>query len=558
MQRSKLWRHPRGLFWVLFLSLLLMIMPGVAGVASASSLVQGSGPSIEVAKAATPAQVPEPGGVVTFNIKVRNTSGEDLDVTLVRLEDDLYGNLINVGNPNLLSTTCASTVIRARDTYQCTFTAEVVGSGGSSVTDMVTAKVRDAGGNAAQASARATVSIITGRPAELRVEKNANPAQVTEPGGRVRFGVKVRNSGGGQPLTLVRLEDNLYGDLTSASNPKIFGSSCSLVTIQPGDTYQCAFEAEVVGRGGSTVTDTVTARARDAAGNALQASAQASVDINAGEKLGIVVDKKANPSNLTEPGGSVTYRVRVRNTSGVSLQLVRLEDNLYGNLTSGGNPGIYNNTCALVTILPGDTYQCTFTADVTGSSGTSLTDTVTARARDSGGNAVQDSAQATVTIGAKPKPGLSVSKKASPTWVLEPGEYVTYKVRVANNSPAGVPLDLTQLVDDIYGDLTDLGNPEISNGNCQLVTIQPGESYQCSFKGEVSGSAGTTLTDEVTAVAQDGSGNQVHASAKATVKILSHPPDTGVPLTPPMIAGGLMALGAAATAAGAMVQRRKN
>jgi putative lipoic acid-binding regulatory protein len=374
----------------------------------------------------------------------------------------------------------------------------------------------------------------------------------------VRFGVKVRNSGGGQPLTLVRLEDNLYGDLTSASNPKIFGSSCSLVTIQPGDTYQCAFEAEVVGRGGSTVTDTVTARARDAAGNALQASAQASVDINAGEKLGIVVDKKANPSNLTEPGGSVTYRVRVRNTSGVSLQLVRLEDNLYGNLTSGGNPGIYNNTCALVTILPGDTYQCTFTADVTGSSGTSLTDTVTARARDSGGNAVQDSAQATVTIGAKPKPGLSVSKKASPTWVLEPGEYVTYKVRVANNSPAGVPLDLTQLVDDIYGDLTDLGNPEISNGNCQLVTIQPGESYQCSFKGEVSGSAGTTLTDEVTAVAQDGSGNQVHASAKATVKILSHPPDTGVPLTPPMIAGGLMALGAAATAAGAMVQRRKN
>ncbi len=532
---------------------------GNAAQASAQAtvtIIAGTPSELEVAKSANPTQVTEPGGTVTFQVKVRNSGGGQA-LTLVRLEDNLYGDLTSGGNSKISNTTCFLATIQPGDTYQCTFQAEVTGSGGTTATDTVTAKAKDAAGNAVQASAQATVTIIAGTPSELEVAKSANPAQVTEPGGTVTFQVKVRNSGGGQALTLVRLEDNLYGDLTSGGNSKISNATCFLATIQPGDTYQCTFQAEVTGSGGTTATDTVTAKAKDAAGNAVQASAQASVGIIAGEKPGITVEKSANPSQVTEPGGTVTYQVKVRNISGgVSLQLVRLEDNLYGDLTSAGNTHISNSTCGLVTISSGNTYQCSFQAEVTGSNGSSVTDTVTAKAKDPAGNAVQASAQATVTIGAQPQPGISVSKKANPTWVLEPGGTVTYKVHVSNNSPAGVPVTLSQIQDNIYGNLTDLANPNTSNSNCQLATIQPGATYQCSFQGQVSGNAGTMVTDTVSVIAKANSGYQVEASAKATVSILSEPPDTGVPLTPPLIAGGLMALGAAALGAGALVTRR--
>lgn len=552
-------RHHLGssLAGIILLALLLAALPGAVLASDPTVPLRDPLPTIQVAKSANPTEVAEPGGTVTFQVKVRNTSSDDLAVTLIRMEDNVYGDLLNPGNAKISNSTCASGAIQAGDTYQCTFEADVNGAGGSSVTDTVTAKVKDDVGNAAQASAQATVTITGGEPSELQVEKTANPTQVTEPGGAVTFQVKVRNSGGGQALTLVRLEDNLYGDLTSGGNSSISNSNCSLATIQVGDTYQCKFDAEVTGSDGSTATDTVTAKAKDAAGNAVQASAQASVKIVAGEKLGITVEKTANPSQVSAPGGTVTYKVKVRNSSGgASLQLVRLEDNLYGDLLNAGNSNISNSSCAQATIQPGNTYQCTFQAEVTGNSGSSVTDTVTAKAKDPAGNAVQASGQATVTIGAQPQPGIIVGKKANPTWVLEPGGTVTYKVRVTNNSPTGLPVTLSQILDNVYGDLTDLANPEITNSNCQLATIQPADTYQCSFKGQVSGNAGTTVTDMVSVTAEDNAGNQAQASAKATVKILSNPPDTGVPLTPPLIAGGLVALGAAAVAAGALVQRR--
>jgi fimbrial isopeptide formation D2 family protein len=532
---------------------------GNAAQASAQAtvdIIAGETPELRVEKSASPAQVTEPGGTVTFQVKVRNSAGSQA-LTLVRLEDDLYGDLTNTGNSQISSSTCSLGTIQPGDTYQCTFQAEVTGSGGNSVTDTVTAKARDTADNVAQASAQATVNVEAGEQAGIIVEKNASPSQVPEPGGTVTFQVKVRNESAGQTLNLVRLEDNLYGDLTNAGNSKISSSTCALVGIAPGDTYQCTFQAEVTGSSGSSVTDTVTAKANDAGGNPVQASDQATVTIGQGEQLGITVEKNANPSQVPEPGGTVTFQVKVRNESaGQTLNLDRLEDNLYGDLTNPGNSKISSSTCALVGIAPGDTYQCTFQAEVTGSSGSSVTDTVTAKAKDAGGNPVQASDQATVTIGAQPKPGITVTKKANPTWILEPGGTITYKVSVSNGSPAGLSVTMTAIQDSIYGNLTDLANPNITNSTCQLVSINAGDTYQCTFQAQVSGNAGTTVTDKVTVTAKGPAGNQVQFSDTATVKILSEPPDTGVPLTPPLIAGGLMALGAAAMMAGALVNRR--
>ena len=55
-------------------------------------------PNISVAKSALPAAVGEPGGTVTFTVEVANSSVEV--VTLTSLTDDVFGDLLNAGEPS--------------------------------------------------------------------------------------------------------------------------------------------------------------------------------------------------------------------------------------------------------------------------------------------------------------------------------------------------------------------------------------------------------------------------------------------------------------------------
>ena len=52
-------------------------------------------PSLTVEKTASPTSVAEPGGIVTFSVKVVNTSKES--VTLATLVDDVYDDLDGKG-----------------------------------------------------------------------------------------------------------------------------------------------------------------------------------------------------------------------------------------------------------------------------------------------------------------------------------------------------------------------------------------------------------------------------------------------------------------------------
>jgi uncharacterized repeat protein (TIGR01451 family) len=378
---------------------------------------------------------------------------------------------------------------------------------------------------------------------------------VPAPGGAVTYHVKVRNEHpGGMAVTVDRMHDNVYGNLTNPGNRNISNSTCKLVTIQPGDTYQCTFDAQVAGSPGSSVTDTVTVRVTDANGNRLEASAQATVKLGAGGAPQIEVAKVPKPDEVPAEGGTVTYQVKVRNKTSLVLTLLRMHDNLYGNLTNPGNTNISNSTCELATIQGGDTYQCTFDARVTGSPGSSVTDVVTVRAEDPSGVRVEDSAQATVRIGPAKLPQIAVSKSADPKQILDPGGTITYRVRVRNESPGAVTL--TGIHDNLYGNLTDSGNSLIANSTCGLVSIPRGDTYNCTFKAQVTGIAGSTVIDIVRVRAEDAAGNKVEASAEAKVEIVGKPPPTGVPLPPPAIFGSLLGLGLAALLGGALMHGR--
>ncbi len=107
----------------------------------------------------------------------------------------------------------------------------------------------------------------------IEVTKTADPISV-ESGGTVTFTVHVENTGA-TTVTITSLIDVPYGNLTTVQT-----TSCTLSqTIEPGHSYECAFDAVVTGDVGEESTDTVTATGTDVYGSEVTASDTATVTI---------------------------------------------------------------------------------------------------------------------------------------------------------------------------------------------------------------------------------------------------------------------------------------
>jgi uncharacterized repeat protein (TIGR01451 family) len=107
----------------------------------------------------------------------------------------------------------------------------------------------------------------------IEVTKTADPTSV-ESGGTVTFTVHVDNTGT-TTVTITSLIDVPYGNLTAVQT-----TSCTLPQmIEPGHSYECAFDAVVTGDVGESKTDTVTATGTDVYGAEVTASDTATVTI---------------------------------------------------------------------------------------------------------------------------------------------------------------------------------------------------------------------------------------------------------------------------------------
>lgn len=105
----------------------------------------------------------------------------------------------------------------------------------------------------------------------------------------------------------------------------------------------------------------------------------------------LAVTKTASPTELPEPGGAVTFTVRVDNTGAADVELTGLVDDVHGDLDGQG-------TCSVPqTLSVGGFYECSFSALVSGAAGDIETDTVTADGTAPGGP-VSSEGSATVTI----------------------------------------------------------------------------------------------------------------------------------------------------------------
>jgi uncharacterized repeat protein (TIGR01451 family) len=107
-------------------------------------------------------------------------------------------------------------------------------------------------------------------------------------------------------------------------------------------------------------------------------------------------------------------------------------------------------------------------------------------------------------------PVIELIKTADQLQVYAPGENVTFTVVIDNMSVSTDPVTINTLDDTIFGDLN-------GQGDCSVPqTIQPGDSYACSFTVFVTGDH----TDVVTASGADDEGTPVSASDDATVDMI--------------------------------------
>lgn len=130
----------------------------------------------------------------------------------------------------------------------------------------------------------------------------------------------------------------------------------------------------------------------------------------------------------------------------------------------------------------------------------------------------------TVAPAAEP-PGIRVIKTATPLSRPEPGGTFSFGVAVTNSS--AVPLTVTSLSDDVYGDIA-------TKGTCTSAVstvLAPGDELRCAFPGELRGNAGMTQTDVVTVTAVDGAGATATDDDDAVVSLTDVPPTITVAKT---------------------------
>jgi hypothetical protein len=357
-------------------------------------------------------------------------------------------------------------------------------------------------------------------PPTLQVTKTAVPEAIDEPGGEVRFVVDVANP---NPfgLVLTSLLDDIYGDVSQASNPLLSGTSCHMPQdLAAGGHYSCAFTVQIWGNAYHTETNTLKARATDPFGREVTAWDQATVEIlDVLPRLQVI--HTADPTRIPEPGADVDFFVRVENLSIEPVLLFRLTNDVYGDITNAKTSPIDSTTCAVPQLMPvGGFYECSFRARLSGQPGHRQVDTVTAIAMDDEGNRAQAQDSAEVVIYDVPS-AIEVTKTPTPTWIYAPEDYVVFRLRVVNTSPVDV-VTIERLEDDIFGNLH-------GQGTCSLPrTLSLGASYACEFTALIAGEPETTHTNIVTASGTDDDGQPVSGQATAQVRIL--PPPSAVDL----------------------------
>ena len=305
----------------------------------------------------------------------------------------------------------------------------------------------------------------------IRVQKTAEPL-VISPGEDVDYTINVVNEG---PITVFidTLVDDKFGDLNGAG-------SCNMPQeIASGEIYTCSFNAFPSGTAPGVHLNTVTASGTGD-GKPVSDMGRALVNFTEVAKgaIGYLVWNDLNADGIKQENeegiAGVTIELYEERIPTPTIAVTN-ESGFYAFTDLGG--GIYNVVAVEDSSGPLD-------------------------------NLVRTTADNPLEVVLKPgqvntfanfgyvRAEMTVSKAVSPQVVFAPGGLVTYTVEVQNSGV--IAWELTELVDDKFGDLID-------QGDCALpaTPLAPGDIYSCEFDRQIDGNPGENHTNTVQAAAKD-------------------------------------------------------
>lgn len=404
-----------------------------------------------ITKTVTPASLPEPGGVFTYNLSFTNSSAASLYIASLKDEIDiggdgtydksvdLWGSIESVGAADgiyLLSTTCAKPAagsttkeVLPSATYSCQFTLHIKDrnlpddQSPEKYVDNIVALFKDKNGGTVGSGSTCPAGFqaagnncspaktveITNLPPTIAVEKTASTDEVLEPGANVTYTVKVTNTSGDHddPLTLTSLMDDKFGDLDGQGTCDLGSGGVVLAKASP---FECSFTQFVGGNQGNVHTNEATAKALDDEGDEATAADSATVNINDVAST-ITLLKDALPVSVLETGDSAetrtvaytfTFSVDAGGVDNVTFST--LEDDIFGSLTNlcmvnkKDGVGITPTTLVGFVLSPGHNASCTISKELQGNAGDSHTNTATISGKDEDDVTVTDSDDATVAF----------------------------------------------------------------------------------------------------------------------------------------------------------------
>lgn len=262
------------------------------------------------------------------------------------------------------------------------------------MTTIITATIEDTQTNETfTVSTAAWVDVL-----KLDATLTPSPASLAEPGGAVTYAVDLVNTGS-IPMVPIRLTTDKFGNLLNPANPLVPFATNTCLQPSPlpslapyGGAYHCTFVVEVTSPPPAFAL-TLTAEGQSPGGLKVETEAVSSLVIeNLPASMSLVLG--ADPSFISPPGRLVTFSIQILNTSPVdTLTITQLEDEFLGDLDGVG-------TCDLpvANLLPGSTYTCEFSGQVTGQDGETHSRTITAYAISDDDEELIESAVATVGI----------------------------------------------------------------------------------------------------------------------------------------------------------------
>jgi uncharacterized repeat protein (TIGR01451 family) len=364
---------------------------------------------------------------------------------------------------------------------------------------------------------------------DLRITKTDEVTNV-QPGQVLQYTIVVNNDGPADAAG-ARITDAFPASLTNVSYTSsgtsgVTGNTASgtgniddTVTLPAGASLTYQVSATVAGNASGTLQNTVTVAAPTGAVDTLPSNNSAT-DIDSVTPVFDLSITKTNGQSSVISGQTTTYTIQVTNSGPSDVLDATVADTFTSSLTevtftssaSGGASGNTSNGAGNINDTVDMPAGSSITYTVTARVGSSATGTLTNTATVSSGSQNEtnlDNNSATDTDTIVQQADLAITKTDNRT-TSNPGDALTYQVRVTNNGPSDVtgatvadvmPSSLTGATFTSVASGGSSGNTNGSGSINDTVNLPAGSSITYTISATISPSATGTITNTATVAA---------------------------------------------------------